>query len=68
MGANTYRLMSNFATRESPAGTDGFTADEDSVDGLTRGSKLVFFASLEEPLAWANSTLVLDDSVEAVRR
>ena len=28
---------------------------------------MVFSASLEEPLTWANSTLVRDDAVEAVR-
>ena len=68
MGANTYRLMSGFAAGETPAGTDEFTADEEaSVDGLTRASKVVFSASLEEPLTWANSTLVRDDAVEAVR-
>ena len=51
MGANTYRLMSGFAAGETPAGTDEFTADEEaSVDGLTRASKVVFSASLEEPL------------------
>ena len=68
MGANTYRLMSGFAAGEVPAGTDEFTADEEaSVDALTRASKVVFSASLEEPLTWANSTLVRDDAVEAVR-
>jgi dihydrofolate reductase len=68
MGANTYRLMSGFAAGESPAGTDEFTADEEaSVDGLTRASKVVFSTSLEEPLAWANTKLVRDDAVEAVR-
>ena len=68
MGANTYRLMSGFAAGETPAGQDEFTADEEaSVDGLTRASKVVFSASLEEPLAWANSTLVREDAVEAVR-
>ncbi len=68
MGANTYRLMSGFAAGETPAGTDEFTADEQaSVDGLTRASKVVFSASLEEPLTWPNSTLVRDDAVEAVR-
>jgi hypothetical protein len=67
-GANTYRLMSGFAAGETRAGTDDFTADEQaSVDGLTRASKVVFSASLEEPLTWANSTLVGDDAVEAVR-
>jgi dihydrofolate reductase len=68
MGANTYRLMSGFAAGEMPAGTDEFTADEEaSVDGLTRASKVVFSATLEEPLTWANSTIVRDDAVEVVR-
>src|SRR5664279_732238 len=68
MGANTYRLMSGFAAGEMPAGTDEFNADEQSsVDGLTRASKVVFSASLEDPLTWANSTLVRADAVEAVR-
>ena len=68
MGANTYRLMSGFAAGEIPAGTDEFNAEEqESVDGLTQASKVVFSTSLEEPLTWANSTLVRDDAVEAVR-
>ena len=68
MGANTYRLMSGFAAGETPAGQDEFNADEaDSVDGLTQASKVVFSSSLDEPLTWANSTLVRDDAVEAVR-
>jgi dihydrofolate reductase len=68
MGANTYRLMSGFAAGELPEGQEGFEADEEaSVDELTQASKVVFSATLEEPLAWANSTLVRDDAVEAVR-
>jgi dihydrofolate reductase len=68
MGANTYRLMSGFAAGETPPGTDEFNADEEaSVDGLTRASKVVFSASLEAPLTWANATLVRDDAVEVVR-
>ena len=68
MGANTYRLMSGFAAGETPEGTDEFTADEEaSVDGLTQAPKVVFSSSLEDPLTWANSTLVRDDAVEAVR-
>ena len=68
MGANTYRLMSGFAAGETPAETDEFTTDEEaSVDGLTQASKVVFSASLDEPLTWANATLVRDDAVEAVR-
>jgi dihydrofolate reductase len=68
MGANTYRLMSGFAGGEVPPGQDEFSADEaETVDELTRASKVVFSSSLEEPLTWANSTLVRGDAVEAVR-
>ena len=68
MGANTYRLMSGFAAGEVPEGQDEFRAEEEaSVDELTQASKVVFSYSLEEPLTWANSTLVRDDAVEAVR-
>ena len=68
MGANTYRLMSGFAAGEVPNGQDEFRAEEQaSVDELTQASKVVFSSSLEEPLTWANSTLVRDDAVETVR-
>jgi dihydrofolate reductase len=68
MGANTYRLMSGFSAGETPPGEDDFNADEqDSVDELTRASKVVFSTSLEEPLTWANTTLVRGDAAEAVR-
>jgi dihydrofolate reductase len=68
MGANTYRLMSGFASGETPAGQEDFAPDEEaSVDELTRASKVVFSASLEEPLAWANTTLVRGEAVQAVR-
>ncbi len=68
MGANTYRLMSGFAAGEIPGSQDEFRPEEEaSVDSLTRTPKLVFSSSLEGPLAWANSTLVRDDAVEAVR-
>ena len=68
MGANTYRLMSGFAGGEMPAGIDELPAEEEaSVDELTRAPKVVFSASLEEPLTWANCTLVRDDAVDAAR-
>ena len=68
MGANTYRLMSGFAGGEMPAGIDELPAEEEaSVDELTRAPKVVFSASLEEPLTWANTTLVRGDAVQAVR-
>src|SRR6478672_3315129 len=68
MGAKTYRLMSGFAGGEPPAGQDELPADEEaSVDQLTRAPKVVFSASLGDPLTWANSTLVRTDAAEAVR-
>lgn len=64
MGANTYRLMSGFAGGEMGE----LPAEEDaSVDDLTRTPKVVFSASLEEPVTWANTTLVRGDAVQAVR-
>jgi dihydrofolate reductase len=68
MGANTYRLMSGFAAGVVPKGLDEFREEEQaSVDSLTRAEKVVFSSSLEEPLKWANTTLVRGDAVEAVR-
>ena len=55
MGATTYRLMS------------GFAGSEEGMDELTEASKIVFSSSLEEPLTWANTRLVDEDPVEAVR-
>jgi len=68
MGATTYRLMSGFAAGETPPGFDEFNADEtESIDGLTQATKVVFSSTLDDPLEWANTTLVRDDAVEAVR-
>jgi dihydrofolate reductase len=68
MGANTYRLMSGFAAGQVPDGQAEFRPEEEeSVDGLTKARKVVFSSTLEEPLTWANSTLVRGDAVEAVR-
>lgn len=68
MGANTYRLMSGFAAGAAPAGTDEVSSDEEaSISGTTGASKVVFSSTLEDPLSWANTTLVRGDAVEAVR-
>lgn len=68
MGANTYRLMYSFASGDPPAGTAEMEAEEEeSMDELTRVPKVVFSNSLEEPLKWANTTLIRGDAVEAVR-
>ena len=56
MGANTYRLMSGFATQGEP-GTD-------SLAGM---SKIVFSSTLTEPLEWENTRLVREDAAETVR-
>lgn len=65
MGANTYRLMAGFAMGDMPDGADD--EEQESVDSLTRATKVVFSSSLSEPLEWANTTLVRGDAVEAVR-
>jgi dihydrofolate reductase len=57
MGATTYRLMSDFAA----------TSDDPGLAQLTEMSKVVFSSTLKEPLAWANTRLVDQDAVEAVR-
>jgi dihydrofolate reductase len=68
MGATTYRLMSSFAGGETPEGAAAPEAEEEaSLDELTRAPKVVFSSSLQEPLTWANTTLVRDDAVQAVR-
>ncbi len=57
MGATTYRLMSDF----------GATSDDGGLEQLTRTPKIVFSSTLDEPLAWANTRLVREDPVAAVR-
>jgi dihydrofolate reductase len=61
MGANTYRLMSAFASStDLPEEEAGTMAD------LTRQRKIVFSSTLDTPLAWANTEVVRGDAVEAV--
>jgi dihydrofolate reductase len=57
MGATTYRLMSEL--------TAGGEEGTDVLNGL---QKYVFSSTLDEPLAWANSTLVSENAVEYVAR
>ena len=69
MGANTYRLFSGFYAGETPAGTDEFRDDEqESIDALTGATKYVFSNSIEEPLSWANSTVMRGDAAATVRK
>jgi dihydrofolate reductase len=63
MGANTYRLMSGFAS--APA--SDFTEEERaSIAELARVPKVVFSSTLEAPLLWANAQLVSGDAAETV--
>lgn len=57
MGATTYRLMADFAA----------TSEDPSFAQLAEMKKVVFSSTLENPLAWANTRLVDQDPVEAVR-
>ncbi len=67
MGANTYRLMSGFASQSGAAESDLRSDEEASVDDLTKASKVVFSSTLQAPLSWANTRLISGDAVEAVR-
>jgi len=67
MGANTYRLMSGFASQSGAAESDMRSDEEASVDELTKASKVVFSSTLQAPLPWANTRLISGDAVEAVR-
>jgi dihydrofolate reductase len=57
MGATTYRVMSNFVEQGEPG-----------VGALTGLSKVVFSTTLSDPLSWANTQLVAQDPIEAVRK
>ncbi|MDR5701850.1 dihydrofolate reductase family protein [Agromyces aerolatus] len=68
MGATTYRLMSAMAQAGGDPTVPEASGDEAGFDALARMPKVVFSATLEEPLAWPNTRLVRDDAVETVRR
>src|SRR5262245_48676262 len=57
MGAATYRLMAGFAA----------ASDDESFGGLTPMSEGVFSSTLAEPRSWANTRLVDEDAIDAVR-
>jgi dihydrofolate reductase len=56
MGATTYRVMSRFAAEGEPG-----------TGALAGMPKVVFSTTLREPLSWANTQLVAQEAVEAVR-
>jgi dihydrofolate reductase len=57
MGATTYRLMSAFNASGEPG-----------TEVLTGIPKYVFSSTLDDPLPWANSTLVTEDAATFVGR
>ena len=59
MGANTYRLMSGLGTETPDEGA--------AMAELANASKVVFSSTLQPPLSWANTRLISEDAVEAVR-
>src|SRR5439155_3352212 len=67
MGANTYRLMSGFATESNALASDEPMTDEGAaIAELARTSKIVFSSALQPPLSWPNTRLISGDAVPAV--
>src|SRR5213595_219714 len=67
MGANTYRLMSGFATESKASASDEPMTDEGAaIAELARASTVVFSSTLQPPLSWPNTRLISGDAVEAV--
>ena len=67
MGANTYRLMSGFASQSGTSESDLRSDEEASVTELVNASKVVFSSTLQLPLPLPNTELIRGDPVEAVR-
>jgi dihydrofolate reductase len=66
MGANTYRLMSEFATGPVSSEPGHTSRERGAMDELTRSQKVVFSSTLETPLSWANTQLVRGEAADAV--
>jgi dihydrofolate reductase len=67
MGATTYRLMSGFAAEAERSGTGEATTEDAAMAELASASKVVFSSTLQPPLTWANTRLISEDAVDAVR-
>lgn len=65
MGATTYRLMSQMARQAEE--NDVSEEERASFAHMAEVPKIVFSSTLEEPLAWPNTTLVRTEAIEAVR-
>jgi len=62
MGANTYRLMSEFAAQSEANDAE----EAGALEELTTSPKVVFSSTLTPPLSWANSRLESGDAAKAV--
>jgi dihydrofolate reductase len=60
MGANTYRLFSEMQRQSS--------SEDATMEELTNAAKVVFSSTLRPPLSWANTRLISEDAIEAVRK
>jgi dihydrofolate reductase len=58
MGANTYRVMSQIVAEQ----------EDPNFARMAEIPKVVFSTTLEPPLTWANTELVAEDAVSALRR
>ena len=58
-GANTYRMMARYAAQ---------LEEDPNFTSLSKARKIVISRTLEEPLTWANSTLIAEDALDAVPR
>lgn len=65
MGATTYRLMATMA--EQAQQIDVSEEEKASFAQMAQLPKIVFSSTLEEPLAWPNTTLISTDAIETVR-
>ena len=64
MGANTYRLMSGFATESKVSVLEESMIDEGAVIvELVRVFKVVFSSTLQFSLSWPNTRLISGDAV-----
>ncbi|HEX3051254.1 MAG TPA: dihydrofolate reductase family protein [Aggregatilineaceae bacterium] len=68
MGANTYRLMSGFASQPGTSESDLRGDEEASVNELVNASKVVFSSTLQPPLSWPNTRLISEDAIEVIRK
>jgi dihydrofolate reductase len=59
--------MYGFAAQSGTSESDLRSEEEATVNALTNAPKVVFSSTLQPPLSWANTRLISEDAVEAVR-